>query len=149
MTKSLKVPFCSQEQQKDNDKMKVVVVKKYYIRYSSCTYCKKTTHLEKYHWWRLMEWVEIARNWVISQRCANLRTNTHKLNKYRQLNQMFRRSNSLLPHASKEWKINKISLIDNGFINYMTFNASMIKNLDNSFKSIVRIGNGGKRQTYS
>ncbi|RVW88147.1 Retrovirus-related Pol polyprotein from transposon TNT 1-94 [Vitis vinifera] len=71
-------------------------------KYATCSHCKKTTHLEKYFWWRP------------NAMCGNCK--------------QFR-------HVTK--------LIDSGCTHHMCHNATVFKDLDKTYNSTVKVGNGG------
>ncbi|KAL6318455.1 hypothetical protein AAG906_041222 [Vitis piasezkii] len=84
-------------------------------KYPTCSHCKKTTHLEKYCWWRP------------DAICGNCKQLGHvtKVCKYKNKD------------SYNAW------LIDSGCTHHMCHNATIFKDLDKTYNSTVKVGNGG------
>ncbi|KAL4295773.1 hypothetical protein GQ457_09G029240 [Hibiscus cannabinus] len=113
-------------------------------KYPPCSHCKKTTHLEKYCWYRpdiqcrsckqLGHMEKVCKNKVQQQQ--NAQAQAADGNKSED-EQMF----TTTCYATS-CKTNENWLIDSGCTNHMASDESMFKNIDRTCISWIKIGNG-------
>ena len=112
-------------------------------KFPPCKHCKRTTHLEKYYWWR------------VDAICGNCKQTGHisKVCKSRTKasgslqaqvaeaadaheEQLFAVSYFSINESSDSW------LLDSGCTHHLCNDAEMFKFLDDTYKSKVKVGNG-------
>ena len=112
-------------------------------KYPTCSHYKKTTHLEKYCWWRP------------DAMCSNCKQLGHvtKVCKYKNKGPQSQQA-QVVDVDLQEEKLFVVScfssqdsynawFIDNGCTHHMCHNATIFKDLDKTYNSMVKVGNGG------
>jgi hypothetical protein len=112
-------------------------------KFSPCRHCQKTTHVEKYCWWRPDAMCGNCRQLGHITKVCKFKNNDPQSNQQAQTveveaaeEQLFVASCFHSIDTDNTW------LIDSGCTNHMTFDSAIFKDLDKSYRTTVKIGNG-------
>lgn len=108
--------------------------------YPPCKYCKKSTHLEKYCWWRPDAICgSCKQTGHVTKVCKFIEKSPQQAQAVDvevEEEHLFTVSCFHNQETSNSW------LIDSGCTHHMSFNATLFKELDESYSSKVKVGNG-------
>ncbi|XP_071933991.1 uncharacterized protein [Coffea arabica] len=107
-------------------------------KFPQCPHCKKTSHLQQYCWWRPdVQCRSCNQKGHVEKVCKNNRRDQHaQVADQQEEEQLFVATCFASKISSEAW------LIDSGCTHHMAYDESIFKELDKSYISKVKIGNG-------
>ncbi|XP_071917228.1 uncharacterized protein [Coffea arabica] len=107
-------------------------------KFPQCPHCKKTSHLQQYCWWRPdVQCRSCNQKGHVEKVCKNNRKDQHaQVADQQEDEQLFVATCFASKISSEAW------LIDSGCTHHMAYDESIFKELDKSYISKVKIGNG-------